>query len=1471
MQGWLMGGTATDRVSDRLILSALLMIWAILVLAAGTAQGNTRNRPAPSIRFNRITTADGLTSNNINDLLQDRLGLLWFATDDGLNRFDGYDMRIFRTIPGNENSLADNSVSTLAEDRAGRIWIGTKSGAVQRYDPAADRFSKWDLKTGAVKENAITAIYEENENAVWIGTYRDGLYRLDPVSGQMAHWHFIPGDPASLSSDYVTSIVADPQGNIWIGTYHGLNRLPSGSRDGSEKITRFFAQKENPGALSDDIVWNLTRSEHDPGLIWIGTADGLTRYHAGTGAFSKIHIPNPDDLQFGASAGSVIEEMNAGESILWIDSFAGLIRFNRDMGRFDRFVPDDDNPHSLAHSHINGMIRDRSGVLWVATENGLCFFPSRSQKFNNTLSREAPFINAQGLAKNVTAMARTGEGRIWFGTEEGLYYTDAFSAHPSNSSREIKRDSGSAGLNIWSLASCGGQELWIGTYGSGLFRRDLKTSRLRSVQAHDKKITIPAIQYNKALWCDQQNNLWIGYWGLGLARLDPVTGAYRLWLHDPDDPRSLSHNDVWVLFQDSRDRLWIGTNGGGLNLFSEENGGSFSHWFAGEGRADEQEIAGGVSSGALNSNSIYAICEGKRGKKSLPADETVLWIGTSGGLNKLVVQDGGADRPAAQAAIITSCTTADGLANNSIKTILEDDNGNLWLGTAAGISFFNTEDGEVINYDESDGLLGVDFNSSSALNAGGGMMLMGSTSGLNCFDPRTITRSLYRPPVVLADFHIFNTPVAADDPALNGQKSSLYAKEITLSHRQNVFSFQLAALDYNAPAAIEYAYMMEGFDAGWVDGGTRRYVTYTNLNPGRYTFKARATNSDGVWNDQVTGIRVTITPPWWQTGWAILLYLLIFAGSTYGLVRFQAHRTKTQAMLRMQELEFAHLREVENMKSRFFANLSHEFRTPLTLMKGPLEQLINGKIRKNRAEYYRMLYRNAGKLQRLIDQLLELSQLEAATIPLHLEQHDLVHLLRGIADSFKPLAAQKEIELIFRPDRDSLAARLDRDKFEKIINNLLSNAFKFTPAGGRIAVELRCEQPPASEHPSAAQTAVISIIDSGIGIPEEDQANIFNRFFQVDDSSKRSYGGSGIGLALVKELATLHQWEISVSSRAGEGSAFVLKIPLDEELQTSPAAAEDGEAGAHAEGQGRRSRAPVPGREVPESAPDAAGPADAAEALLAEAGGMGAKDGASSRQAVRRPKILIVDDSADLRFFLAGLLEQEYETVQAENAVEGIALAGKSMPDLILSDVMMPGVDGLEFCHRLKTGWQTSHIPVILLTARALPDDKIRGLETGADDYITKPFDADELLARINNLVDQRRRLREKIRQELNLQPEPLAANAVEKEFMQRLLLALEESLADEGFDSERLAQKMFVSRSQLHRKLRAITGQAPGEFIRMYKLKRAAQMITENKISITQIAFEVGFGSPAQFSRAFRKYFSCLPSEYTRRTTSPG
>ena len=1382
-----------------------LLILTILFLSVSFPQ---------SIRFDHLSVEDGLSNNIVYEIIQDKNGFLWIATDDGLNRFDGYEFKIFRNDPENKNSLSDNSIWAIEEDHSGNIWIGTKNGWLNSYNLDSEKFKSWKMETDVLKENAITYIYEDSKGFIWVGTYRSGLYRLDPSNDKINHWSFDQNDDSSICNNYISSILEDKNGYIWISTYNGLNKF--NPKSSSNNFTRYFHLPDNSNSISNSLVWYLTQSESDPNVIWIGTANGLTKLKVDEEIFTQIEIPNPDNLQFGTAVASVVEEKTNGEeNILWIDSYAGLIRLNIKNGNAQRFINNKFDPNSIISNQIHHMFRDSSNVLWLATEKGLSHFSLKRAKFNYLFSDSFKINNPALIRKkNIKAITVTPDKRIWFGTDEGLFYSEK-----STGTLEIKKLINSEKLNVWSFANSK-DELWIGTYGSGLFHLDLKTNLLRAVPNYEKRSRSQALNYIKSLCVDENNNIWIGYWGIGLARFDPSNKNYESWFHEKSDKNSLSFDDVWAIHQDKKGRIWIGTDGGGLNLayrqaglFDETNGGKFYCWTAGESEKDN-----------LSSRGIYSICEAS--VKDNASDVTILWIGTNNGLNKFVVENKNDENEFPPKVQIKYYTTKDGLADNAIKSIVEDENGNLWLGTGSGISFYDIEKNQFTNFTKSDGVVGSNFNFSSCSKNEDGMIFMGSSDGLNYFNPKIIKPSDFMPPLLITDFQIFNKSVAVNQNSILNS-SLLNTKEITLSYKQNVFSFQFAALEFISPQKIQYAYKMDGFDKDWVQSGSRRFVTYTNLNPGEYIFKVKSTNSDGIWNNNTSELKVIITPPWWQTTWAIGIYILIFLLGIWGIVKFQNYRTRLQHELKLQEFESQHLREIESMKSRFFANLSHEFRTPLTLIKGPLEQLISGRIKDNHLDYYKMLLRNTEKLQNLIDQLLELSQLESDTIPLNKKKHDLVGLLKGLTYSFITLAEQKSIKLNFNSSVEKLYSNLDRDKTEKIVNNLLSNAFKFTNSGGEVSVELLLE------NNNEKDTAIIKVTDTGIGIPKEFQSEIFNRFYRVEKNSNETYSGSGIGLALVKELVTLHNWDISVESEVNKGTTFTIKLPVETSEITD------------------RAIKPEYGQESYDKKINEMSEID------------------NNLMPTERTKsiILFVEDSPDVRTYLFDLLKSDYEVLLAENAERGIEIALQEAPELIVSDIMMQGMDGIEFCKRLKTDWQTSHIPVILLTAKATTESKLEGLETGADDYLTKPFSFEELSVRIKNLIAQRKLLWEKFSKEINIKPDTLSNNSVDNEFMKKVLELIEMNLHNKDFNTEKFAEELFVSRRQLHRKIVAITGQAPGEFIRTFRLKRAAALLIEHKLNVTQIAYEVGFESPAQFTRAFKKHFQCLPSEFNQRT----
>ena len=1358
--------------------------------------------------FTNLSVKDGLSNNKISTVIQDKKGFLWFGTEDGLNRFDGYNFKVYRNNPSDSNSISNNNIWSLMEDEQGDIWIGTKSGELNCYNYKTDSFRHWKIKSESVSENSITAIHKDKKGVFWIGTYQSGLYRFNIKSMELTNWKYEPGNTKCLSNNFVTDIVEDNHGNLWISTYNGLNKFSLNFDNGS--FTQFYSNAKMENSLSNNLVWSLTNSSNDSNLIWVGTANGLVSLNINKNIFSRISLPAGKNLQFSNSVASVVEDKINNKSLLWIGTYGGLVRLNLDGSESVRFTKNERDPARIVSNEINKMIKDHSGVIWLATEDGLSYFSQKSMKFNS-LFIDANRVNVlkELFSTNVKCMNQHSDGKIIFGTSKGVFGLNT-TIKKTGLYKNRKTDT----LNIWSMANDYNDNIWIGTYGQGLKQLNWKNGNLKDWIISSPTFKTSAYDYIKSLLVDKNNKLWIGFWGGGLARLNPENGNYEVWINDSKNANSISFNDIWVIYQDRKKRVWIGTNGGGLNLFDDSDGVKFIHWIKDRNHPMK-----------LSSNSIYSICESTKGKYSNIEDYTILWIGTSNGLNKLVIKN----TPAFSDNISTNIeftlfTSENGLADNSVKSIVEDENGNLWLGTNSGITFFNIEKEFFINFSATDGLNGNEFHSGAALRADDGLMYFGSINGLNVFNPNHIIQSTYVPHIVITDFQIFNQPVKISEKS-SLKENILEAKEIILTHEENVFSFQFSALDYNSPQAIQYAYIMENFDKDWIYSGNRRYVTYTNLDPGNYIFKVKATNSDGIWGEGFKSIMITIYPPWWRTGWAYALYIIFIVFGLLFIRKVEMNRSRLQNKLKMREFEAGKQKEIENMKSRFFTNLSHEFRTPLTLIKGPIEELLSGKAGINQEEYFHLIQNNSQKLHELIDQLLELNQLENTSIPLMANQQNLVQLLRGLLYSFESMAKQKNISLSFISQDESIVCWIDRDKLEKIINNLLSNAFKFTSSNGTISVNVN------RRINNEQEFAEVIISDTGIGIPEEKLGRIFDRFYQVDDSLRKKYGGSGIGLALVKELVDLHKWEISVKSEIGKGTEFSLKIPLwSSYLDSNEKLIETYTINLFD---------------------------DSYEQEFAEENNY--QDDKSS--------ILIVDDSKDVRIYLNGLLKNDYKIYEANSGDDGIKKSRELLPDLIISDVMMPSMDGIEFCKNIKTDWLTSHIPVILLTAKASIESKMQGLETGADDYITKPFSFKELSVRIKNLLEQRNKLRKKFSTEINIEPSSMAATSLDSEFLQKAFDVAERNMSNRDFNSDAFAKEMYVSRSQFHRKLLAITGQAPGEFFRIFRLKQAASLILENRLSITQIAFEVGFNSPSHFTKAFRQQFNCLPSEFVKKT----
>jgi signal transduction histidine kinase/DNA-binding response OmpR family regulator len=783
------------------------------------------------------------------------------------------------------------------------------------------------------------------------------------------------------------------------------------------------------------------------------------------------------------------------------------------------------------------------------------------------------------------------------------------------------------------------------------------------------------------------------------------------------------------------------------------------------------------------------------------------------------------------------------MVSNNITDLWMDSQGKLWMGSYSGLGLFDPQTESCVIYDRTDGLASREIEQSTGFISPKGEIFFAGPGGINYFHPDSLKTNEYTPPVVISKILLFENPVL---PGKEGK--------VELEHHENFLTIEFAALNYTNSQKNQYRYRMIGLDPDTVFAGSRRIVSYTDIKPGNYTFWVTGSNNDGVWNPDGTSLDIIIHPPWSKTGLAIALYIILFITGVLGIIRWRTWKLlndrkilEHQVKQRTRDIEEKdqHILEMDRMKTRFFANISHEFRTPLTLIISPLEEIIRRR-KKGDPELKKLgiIHRNSQRLLNLVNQLLDLSKLDSGKLKLELVKTDVVRKLRLTCASFISLAEKNRIRYSCHLPKREYVTYFDAGKLETILINLLSNAFKYTPAGGIIDCYARIEGSHTESNGDLIPVRLsISVIDSGPGIAPEKQKHIFDRFYQGDETHQTEGGGTGIGLSLTKELVELVHGEITVNSEPGEGSCFIVTLPLDKEhLVESEYLIKEEKAGAESQTF-----------------------ATAQQVISSEGSVNEDQEGwaLSNRESIH---LLIVEDNDDLRAYLREQLQNGYSIVEAATGDKGLKQALKYIPDLIITDVMMPGMNGMDLCRQLKSNERTSHIPVIMLTAKADFDSKISGLQTGADDYILKPFQMEELQTRIANLIRQRNMLRKRFSAQVDTITDDIGLNSYDVNFIRRVTEVVEDHLSDLDFDVRRLQDKSGLSSTQLYRKLHALTGMSPSRFIRRMRLKRAVKLLEQNQNSVTQIAFEVGFGNLSYFTKCFKEQFGISPSEYARQ-----
>lgn len=1330
--------------------------------------------------------------------MQDSRGFLWIGTYNGLNRYDGYKFITYKNSPDDTLSLSENKIRALCEDQFGNIWIGTWGGGLNKFTRDTEKFIHFhnnpDNKNTISSERILSICLDTSGN-VWLGTEGGGLEYFDIKNEIFTHYKNNPDDSTSLSGNIIYSVFVDKNGNVWCGTNSaGLNKL---NKD-TKKFIRFVNSEDDLHSISDNTIFSIC--EDNFGNLWVATSDGLNKLDRITNKFTRYKSDpyNPKSL----TDNYIWVICESSDNLLWVGTYSsGINLFNHFDEAFSSIRKNYNDPKSLKDESIFSIYEDRSNIMWIGTwSGGLNKYDRYKEKFI-TYSHN-PNVSNSLSSNSVFSIYKDKSGILWVGCEDGgLNKIDERNNKITHYLNNPNDRFSISSNTVYSITEDKDGNLWIGTDNGGLNKFDRVTNRFTQFindPNNPESILKNAIAQ---LFCDGHGDLWIGFSGSGLDRLRKDSNEFEHYTHNPDDANSVSSKMIYCFYEDKARNLWIGTYEDGLMMYSRTED-KFIHY-----KSDPRNL------NSLSNNVISAICE---------VEDGILWIGTNGGgLNRF-------DKSKNQ---FKHYREKNGLANDVIWGILSDEKGNLWISTGNGISRFNIKTESFKNYNSKDGLQGNDFNQWAYFKDSKGRMYFGGTNGFNSFVPEEIKENPNIPPIVLTDFQILHRPVAIGYDSLWGrtilEKSITETEILELDYDDNILSFEIAALDFHSPEKNQYEYMLEGFDKHWIrTDASHREITYTNLDPGKYTLRVKGSNNDGVWNEAGTSLTIIIRPPWWATWWSYILYgiviVLVFTGST----RIYLNRQRMSTQLKLEHEHAQKLEEVDKIKSNFYANISHEFRTPLTLILGPLEKIIPKINDEDGKKQVGLIKVNARRLLTLINQLLDLARLEAGRLKLNAAPGNISQFIKGLALEFEAIAEQRDITLKIITEKDMIEAYFDKEKLEKIITNLMSNAFKFTPAGGRITVKV-------SESPS--NYVEIIIRDSGIGIPKSELTKIFDRFYQVDGSHTREHEGTGIGLALTKELVELHKGEIFVDSVEGHWTEVKITLPLgrdhlrDDEIIT----AEDFKSHKI---YGVDEYVKTDGE---------------TEDLLSE-------------QLIDKTIVLIVEDNADVREFIKDALKDTFHIEEASNGEQGLRKAEKLIPDLIVSDIMMPKMDGYEMMRQLKLNDKTSHIPIILLTAKSDKDSKLQGLGLGADDYLRKPFDSEELLARIKNLIETRRFLQEKFGSGTTIlqKPEKEKLSCLDEQFLNRVMMVIDEHLAEENFSIEEFGKDVGMSRSQIHRKLKALTGKSTSVYLRTVRLAKAKEMIEQKKGTISEISYWVGFSSPAYFSRCFKDEFGYTPSE---------
>lgn len=1354
---------------------ALSCLWPYLSLAQ------------PTLDFQNFTQQDGLSSNYVLKIFQDHEGFIWIGTESGLDRFDGQHFLHFKHDPEDPETLDDNWVQSLYEDRQHNLWIGTEKG-LNRLNRATGKIERVPMyRDGRKIQNVPENLCEDQNGKLWLNITGEGLFQLKSSGEEGKDWsveYFAVEDSLADNSDPWNGnrLLFATNEELWFSSKYAIKRF----QIATGKLRYFFPPSLD--ASSEGKI-NIINSTH--------LGDGTIALYAQNSIFTlETRSDNPQIEPLKSIEFKAVEDrpnyvhinfLRESENALFASIYRDLFFYNAQTDRLESIQPQGQTSDKSFPDFIRAPFKDRQGNLWIGTE-GSGLYLGRKLESPFTFYQNDPADPNSLSPGQVRTFTEDEKGQLWVGIlnhgiDQFVYKENGGLEKKKSITQLIDQADLPSIDRLVKIIHGPQQDLWIASLNQGVIKLD-DTGRQSTVFGYRPNDTT-TVSANRiwGLTRSKDGYVWAGTWQDGLNRIDPNTGSITTIRHKPDEPNTLISDGIRHLLSDPQGVLWIGTDSGLSRFDPEEN--QFTNY-----QHDPNDP------NSLSDNLVWAIHIDSQGD---------LWVGTNTGLNRYDPATQGFER----------FYERDGLPNNTIYGLLEDDDGVLWVSTENGLARRLPGEADLAFFPlgQTYGLETLSFLPKAVLNSTySEQLFFGSTDGILAVSPSLFKQGKPQPQLAIHSISRFN-PQVEDERALVDYFANSSLEVLQLNHRDQSVTITLSDMNWIGATGLRYEYRLMGLNRQWVPVGNDKQVSFTNLFPGKYQLEVKAINAENVSSEAVDLLRFRVYPPWWKSLWAYILYGLFSGASLFLLYRFQLRR-----QLEKQEAENA--KALDAFKSRLYTNITHEFRTPLTIILGMNDQM-EKQPKKWMGKGAQMIRKHGTQLLNLINQILDLQKLKSGSLRVDMQQGDIIPFFRSIAEQFEAFAYSKEQQLIFIPKVQSLKMDYDPDKTLQIVTNLLTNAIKYTPDKGQIRFTVSTQ---VNTTPAEGQALLLKVQDTGPGIPEQELPYIFDRFYRVDSQTGTEIG-TGIGLSLTQELVKLLDGEIEASSKLGKGTTFQVLLPITQQATL-------------------------------------AGPREAKEVQAAVFGTDG-KNGRALSQNTDLPIALIVEDNSDISQYLQICLEQHYQLVFAYNGQEGIAMALEQIPDIIISDVMMPVKDGFELCETLKDDLRTSHIPIILLTAKSDVESRIRGLKFGADDYLGKPFHEEELLVRMQNLLDIRRKIQERY-QDVYTQPIPelkdTAPNA-EDAFISKIKEIFEERMMESEFNLDTLSQELNLSRSNLYRKIKALTGRSPAIFLRLLRLQKARQLLQSSDVSVKQVAYDVGFSDPSYFSRSYTEEFGESPS----------